>query len=147
MSEVTLPQSRHGGKYMVAVTFSIRITRTSLSLSIINARCFLSLPLVRPVINARCFLLLSLFRRRLCKATQDFFIGFKVFVAGSVGTCVPALLPTVGSTSGLFKTPPSQTLGPLGSSSFQNRRTPEIVLLKGHASFRITSSPLVPDQL
>ena len=34
-------------------------------------------------------------------------------------------------------------LGPLGSSSSQHRRTPEIVLLKGHASFRITSGPPV----
>ena len=31
--------------------------------------------------------------------------------------------------------------GPLGSSSSQHRRTPELVLLKGPASFRITSSP------
>ena len=34
-------------------------------------------------------------------------------------------------------------LGPLGSSSSKHRRTPEIVLQKDHASFRITSSPPV----
>ena len=33
--------------------------------------------------------------------------------------------------------------GPLGSSSSQHRRTPEIVVWKGHASFRITSAPPV----
>ena len=32
-------------------------------------------------------------------------------------------------------------LGPLGSSSTQHRRTPELVQRKGQASFRITSSP------
>jgi len=32
-------------------------------------------------------------------------------------------------------------LVPLGSSSFQHRRTPELVLQKSHASFRITFSP------
>ena len=31
--------------------------------------------------------------------------------------------------------------GPLGSSGSQHTRTPELVLEKGHASFRITSSP------
>ena len=36
-------------------------------------------------------------------------------------------------------------LGPLGSSSSQHRCTPEIVLQKGHASFRITSSPHTED--
>eukprot|EP00290_Baffinella_frigidus_P009741 CAMPEP_0180138960 /NCGR_PEP_ID=MMETSP0986-20121125/13242_1 /TAXON_ID=697907 /ORGANISM="non described non described, Strain CCMP2293" /LENGTH=79 /DNA_ID=CAMNT_0022080959 /DNA_START=242 /DNA_END=477 /DNA_ORIENTATION=- len=30
-------------------------------------------------------------------------------------------------------------LGPLGSSSSHHRRTPELVLQKGHASFRMTS--------
>ena len=35
----------------------------------------------------------------------------------------------------------SDPLGPLGSSSLQYRRTPEIVLWKDHASCRITSSP------
>ena len=34
-------------------------------------------------------------------------------------------------------------LGPLGSSSSQHRRTPEIVLKKDHDSFRITSDPPV----
>ena len=34
-------------------------------------------------------------------------------------------------------------LGPVGSSSSQHRRTPEIVLEKGHASFWIKSSPPV----
>ena len=33
--------------------------------------------------------------------------------------------------------------GPLGYSSSQHRRTPEIVLKKDHASFRITSDPHV----
>ena len=32
-------------------------------------------------------------------------------------------------------------LGPLGSSSSQHRRTPELVLQKSHASFRITYLP------
>ena len=32
-------------------------------------------------------------------------------------------------------------LGPSGSSSSQHRRTPGIILLKDHASFRITSGP------
>ena len=38
---------------------------------------------------------------------------------------------------------PAGPLGPLGSSSSQHRRTPEIVLKKDHASFRITSGPPV----
>ena len=37
-------------------------------------------------------------------------------------------------------------LGPLGSSSSQHRRTPNIVLWRDHDSFRITSSPLEEDQ-
>ena len=42
----------------------------------------------------------------------------------------------------LFNTPPtSKPLGPLGSSSSQHRRTPELVLQKSHASFRITFRP------
>ena len=36
-------------------------------------------------------------------------------------------------------------LGPLGSSSSQHRRTPEIVLQKGHASFRITGDSALFD--
>ena len=38
---------------------------------------------------------------------------------------------------------PSRLLGPLDSSSSQHRRTPELVLQKDHASFRITSGPPV----
>ena len=34
-------------------------------------------------------------------------------------------------------------LGPLAFSSFQHRRTPELVLQKDYASFRITSGPPV----
>ena len=36
---------------------------------------------------------------------------------------------------------PVNLLGPLGPSSSQHRRTPELVLQKRHASFRITFSP------
>ena len=34
-------------------------------------------------------------------------------------------------------------LGPLGSSSSQHRRTPELVLWKDHTSFQFTSAPPV----
>ncbi|KAJ1473894.1 hypothetical protein T484DRAFT_3304412 [Baffinella frigidus] len=48
-----------------------------------------------------------------------------------------------GAAGGTHAPTAPRPLGPLGSSSSHDRRTPELILQKGHASFRITSSPPV----
>ena len=58
-------------------------------------------------------------------------------VLSSFPRTAPRQAPLLHST--LLRT--TAPLGPLGSSSSLQRRTPELVLQKGHASFRITSSP------
>ena len=52
----------------------------------------------------------------------------------------PYSLVGVGLAEKLELSPlgPLSALGPVGSSSFQGRRTPELVLQKSRASFRIT---------
>ena len=49
------------------------------------------------------------------------------------------VLPGERAVQAAADSPP--TLGPLGSSSSQHRRPPELILRKGRASFRITSGP------
>jgi hypothetical protein len=61
------------------------------------------------------------------------------------GCVLPLPLKSLGPRPSFEVRSPStrffRSLGPLVSASSQHRRTPEIVLQKGHASFRITSSP------
>jgi len=61
-------------------------------------------------------------------------------------SCLPSTLSPLLSLPEAATTPRwdrdlPQHLGPLGSSSSQHRRTPELVLQRSHASFRITFRP------